>query len=132
MDTKRIASHIVLYFHIGGGERLDKWFNLAVLLKMPLTKEDIRFGVNNVFYNNEKKWKDWQQEGGVGMQCYGLRMFVANALESLNKWPILSAYEDEVARVEGGVDNIIYQLRQRKIKIGDPSIVELIKKFFNL
>lgn len=130
MDKTKIAEHIVLYFHIGGGDKIGKWHDLAKHLNMPLSEQDIRFGMENVFHNNVKKWEDWKREGGIGMQLYGLRMFVVNAMGSLTKWPIPHSYEDEVMCVELNINYIVSHLRGMGIRIGSNSIWVSIKQLF--
>lgn len=116
MDNKKIASTIVLYFYQGNGEKKERWLRLATELGMQITEQDIEFGISNVFTNNEKKWADWEKEGGIGKQLYGLRMFVANALHRLNQFPLLDKYEDEVYRVELEVYSLVKHLKKLGVR----------------
>jgi hypothetical protein len=117
MDTKRIAKTIVLHFHQNNGKSdLDKFYDLSQLLELPFTKEDIQYGIDNVFFNDNKKWLDWKKENNLGTQLYGLRMFVSNSLRALNKFPLPDSYEDEVPIIEETVKPIIKELKKMGIK----------------
>lgn len=118
MNIKQAASTLVLYFYQGNGNKTERWITLANELDMPFTREDIEHGIAHVFFNDSKKWADYQREGGIGMQLYGLRMIVGNVTKQIAKFPIPYQVEDEIDRAKDALPSIIEQLKGLGIKFG--------------